>query len=207
MDIRTDILVNIPKFLEEIRGQGGQVHSVTARMDNMALSARDSAPRSQSRTQCGDTWPGAQSQSRTLQYPAQYPGQTQVSAPQSNQYTVASFTPGQSQCQETQYGGSNTSTYLDTNAAPVHATYDPQAFHQPQQEAGQLAVFSRGRARGRGFVQPSRRTFCRTCYDADKGKSVFYSHNMSDARCPIRMQLSAISDDFMPADMGSKEEA
>ena len=30
----------------------------------------------------------------------------------------------------------------------------------------------------------------------DKGKSVYLSHNQSDARCPICVQLSSIQDDL-----------
>ena len=46
-------------------------------------------------------------------------------------------------------------------------------------------------------MQTTRRPFCNTCYNADKGKSVYLLHNQTDTRCPIRVQLSAINEDHV----------
>ena len=42
-------------------------------------------------------------------------------------------------------------------------------------------------------------------HDADKGKSVYLSHNVSDSRCPIRVQLSTIED--VPQEVAGSEKA
>ena len=93
--------------------------------------------------------------------------------------------------QEVMYTVPQSSGYTGYDAAPPIAyTGYPGA----DQTNAQLAAFIRQRGRGRRFPQPTKRPFCRTCYDSDKGKSVYLSHNATDTRCPIRIQLSTIED-------------
>ena len=68
------------------------------------------------------------------------------------------------------------------------------AFARAQSQNSGGGGFNSARGRGRGFVQ-TRRLFCKSCYDADKGKSVYLSHNQTDSRCPIRVQLNALTDE------------
>ena len=51
----------------------------------------------------------------------------------------------------------------------------------------------------------TRRPFCKSCYDADKGKSVYLSHNHTDTRCPIRIQLSSFTEDHLPLEVLESE--
>ena len=70
-------------------------------------------------------------------------------------------------------------------------------YNNPDLGQAQLAAFARTRGRGRGLAQPTHCLFCRMCYDADKGKSVYLSHNVTDTRCPIRVHLSALNDELL----------
>ena len=56
-----------------------------------------------------------------------------------------------------------------------------------------LAAFSTARsARGRGIPQPQpiKRTFCKTCYENEKGKSTYLSHNTNEYNCPTKLKLN-----------------
>ena len=59
------------------------------------------------------------------------------------------------------------------------------ALHQPQ--------VNKARGRGRAGSQP-RRPLCKTCYEAEKGRSTYVLHNIVDLRCPSRIQYSAINE-------------
>ena len=74
-----------------------------------------------------------------------------------------------------------------------------------------LAAFltQRGRARGRGRagITPTRRNLCKTCYEGDKGKSIYLSHNTEDPRCLTKLTLNAIIDEALPPEVIEAEEA
>ena len=62
----------------------------------------------------------------------------------------------------------------------------------------------RQRGRGRGVPQPSRsarRSFCKVCYDSDKGKSIYLSHESTDTRCPTRIALNTLADETLPPEV------
>ena len=152
MEVRADIFVNIPKFLEEMNGQVSSI---------------------------------------------------QLQSPQPLQFSLATIQPSQdiphntrAQNQTLHQGAGPSNHHCVTHtASPLYHTSSANIFNQPPMEqqypiqetnSTTLAAISRGR--GGGFIQPCR-PFCKTYYDADKGKSTYLSHNQSDARCPIRIQL------------------
>ena len=57
---------------------------------------------------------------------------------------------------------------------------------------------SRGRARGSSRPQNQRRTFCKTCYEGEKGRSTYLSHSNEDYNCPSRVKLNTLTDDIPP---------
>ena len=167
MDVREDILLNIPEFIKEMDGQ--QLSSITVRNQTMdaALNTIQTSARNITLAPSQDI----SQPSSNVRALVPYPGQGSQSAqPSSLEYDAA----------------------LNTVATQL-----------PESTVSQLAAFARARGRGRGFPQPAKRPFCRTCYDADKGKSVYLSHNITDARCPIRVQLSAMED--VPQEVTSAE--
>ena len=82
------------------------------------------------------------------------------------------------------------------------------------QNSPTLAAFNstrnqRQRGRGPGIPQPSctvRRTFCKVCYEADKGRSIYLSHEAADSRCPTRITLNTIADEALPPEVIQAEE-
>ena len=64
---------------------------------------------------------------------------------------------------------------------------------------------SRGRGRGRDSSTAQRRLFCKNCYDNNHGKSIYLSHQSTDARCPTRLQLNAIVDNVLPPEVEEQE--
>ena len=79
---------------------------------------------------------------------------------------------------------------------------------QVQPETASLTAFGQSRfqspspqyrARGRGFghqargsFSQTRRPFCKTCYDSNKGKDTYLSHVTANQNCPSRPQFSSI---------------
>ena len=176
MDVRADILVNIPKFLEEINGQLGAIqlqmspHSSQLSLAAIQQHSQDTKPTPTARA----TAPPNHTST------VQHPEQTTSSANHPHMAAFSSFSP-----------------QLDTTLQ----TLSP--------DTASLAAIARGRGsggyrRGRGFVQ-TRRPFCKSCYDADKGKSVYLSHNQTDTRCPIRIQLSSFTEDHLPPEVLESE--
>merc|ERR1711867_325424 len=60
---------------------------------------------------------------------------------------------------------------------------------------------SRGRARGSSRPQTQRRTFCKTCYEGEKGRSTYLSHNNEDYNCPSRVKLNTLTDEILPPEV------
>ena len=60
---------------------------------------------------------------------------------------------------------------------------------------------SRGRARGNTRPQAQRRTFCRTCYEGEKGRSTYLSHNAEEYNCPSKIKLNTLADDVLPPEV------
>ena len=55
---------------------------------------------------------------------------------------------------------------------------------------------TRGQSRGRGLPTPQKQTFCKVCYDNEKGKSTYLSHTTESNTWPTRAQLNAIVDKY-----------
>ena len=84
----------------------------------------------------------------------------------------------------------------------------------PNQPSPSLSAFTtsrstrgqgRGLSRGRPISSSSRRTFCKTCYDNDQGKSVYLSHTTDHSSCPTTSRLNAIVDEHIPAEVLEQE--
>ena len=79
--------------------------------------------------------------------------------------------------------------------------------------AASLAAISssrppRARGRGRGIPQPQAvrtRTFCKTCYDNDRGRSVYLSHITDAQNCPTKLKLNTIVDQLLPPEVVEHE--
>ena len=65
---------------------------------------------------------------------------------------------------------------------------------------------SRGRARGSSRPQNQRRTFCKTCYEGEKGRSTYLSHSNEDYNCPSRVKLNTLTDDIPPEVLDYEQE-
>lgn len=80
--------------------------------------------------------------------------------------------------------------------------------------AASLAAISsskptRGRGRGRGIPQPQAvrtRTFCKTCYENDRGKSIYLSHLTDAHNCPTKLKLNTIVDQLLPPEVIEHEQ-
>merc|ERR1711867_9809 len=80
--------------------------------------------------------------------------------------------------------------------------------------AASLAAISssrptRGRGRGRGIPQPQAvrtRTFCKTCYENDKGRSIYLSHVTDAHNCPTKLKLNTIVDQLLPPEVLEHEQ-
>merc|ERR1712240_572282 len=79
--------------------------------------------------------------------------------------------------------------------------------------APSLAAFNqrggRGRscARSRGTTRPqTQRRFCRTCYEAEKGRSTYLSHNAEKYNCPSKIKLNTLADDVLPPEVREFEQ-
>merc|ERR1711895_351669 len=60
----------------------------------------------------------------------------------------------------------------------------------------------RSRARSKGTTRPQpQRKFCRTCYEGEKGRSTYLSHNAEEYNCPSKIKLNALADDVLPAEV------
>ena len=170
MDVRADILINIPKFLEELNGQLGAIQlQMSPQSSQVSLAAIQHHSQDKPTSTARATAP---------------PNHTSI-AQQSNQTTSSSNHPHMA-------ASTSFSPQLDTTLK----TLSP--------DTASLAAITRGRGWGRGFVQ-TRRPFCKSCYDADKGKSVYLSHNQTDTRCPIRIQLSSFTEDHLPPEVLESE--
>ena len=65
---------------------------------------------------------------------------------------------------------------------------------------------SRGRARGSSRPQNQGRTFCKTCYEGEKGRSTYLSHSKEDYNCPSRVKLNTLTDDIPPEVLDYEQE-
>ena len=67
--------------------------------------------------------------------------------------------------------------------------------------------FGRGRGAQGGVRQQSstKRTFCFTCYDKDKGKSIFNSHNKGDKSCPSGSHLGNVTTEEANSEEGEHQ--
>ena len=80
--------------------------------------------------------------------------------------------------------------------------------------AASLAAFAsskptRARGRGRGIPQPQpirTRTFCKTCYENEKGKSTYLSHLTDAYNCPTKIKLNTIVDELLPPEILEQED-
>jgi len=76
-------------------------------------------------------------------------------------------------------------------------------------ETPSLAAFTyrgaRGRPRGRARASTrpptQRRTFCKTCYEGEKGRSTYLSHNSEEYNCPSKVKLNALADEILPPEV------
>merc|ERR1711895_168186 len=60
----------------------------------------------------------------------------------------------------------------------------------------------RSRARSRGTTRPqTQRKFCRTCYEGEKGRSTYLSHNAEEYNCPSKVKLNALADEILPPEV------
>merc|ERR1711867_67122 len=67
---------------------------------------------------------------------------------------------------------------------------------------------TRGRGRGRGIPQPQpvrNRTFCKTCYENDRGRSIYLSHVTDAQNCPTKLKLNTIVDQLLPPEIVEHE--
>ena len=88
------------------------------------------------------------------------------------------------------------------NVSPNQPQENPPSASYTYEASPRLAAFSlsrfpspANRSRGQGFSQPHR-PFCKACYEADKGRSIYLSHASTDARCPSKIQFSAIDPSY-----------
>ena len=68
---------------------------------------------------------------------------------------------------------------------------------------------TRGRGRGRGIPQPQpvrNRTFCKSCYENDKGRSIYLSHVTDAHNCPTKLKLNTIVDQLLPPEVTEYEQ-
>ena len=49
--------------------------------------------------------------------------------------------------------------------------------------------------------QAQRRTFCRTWYEGEKGRSTYLSHNAEEYNCPSKIKLNTLADDVLPPEV------
>ena len=174
MDVRGDIFINIPKFLEEINSQLGainlQISSVSSNQSHLLLASIQQ-PNQELYAQ------------QTARPPSQSPH------PVAQSWNQASYITPQPP---------------STPSLPQQQQLEPS--HQPLSQSipASLVAIQRGRGRGRRFVQ-ARRPFYKSCYDGDKGKSTYLSHNTSNTRCPIRLQLSAFTEEHLPPEVLESE--
>ena len=78
--------------------------------------------------------------------------------------------------------------------------------------AASLAAFStartvRSRGRGRGIPQPQtlKPTFCKTCYNNEKGKSTYLSHSTDAYNCPTKVKLNTMVEELLPPEVREQE--
>ena len=79
--------------------------------------------------------------------------------------------------------------------------------------AASLAAFAsaktpRARGRGRGIPQPQpvrTRTFCKTCYENEKGKSTYLSHLTDAYNCPTKLKLNTMVEELLPPEVLEQE--
>ena len=76
------------------------------------------------------------------------------------------------------------------------------------QTSSSLAAFSttrpaRPRGAGRGIPQPQpiKKIFCKTCYENERGKSTYLSHNTNAYNCPTKLKLNTIMDEMLPPEV------
>ena len=60
---------------------------------------------------------------------------------------------------------------------------------------------SRGRARGIPRPQFQKRNFCKTCYEGERGKTIYLSHNTDDFNCPTKVKLNTMSEEALPPEV------
>ena len=62
---------------------------------------------------------------------------------------------------------------------------------------------SRGRPRGIPRPQTSKQTytFCKTCYEGERGKSTYLSHNTEEYNCPTKVKLNIIVEELLPQEV------
>ena len=60
---------------------------------------------------------------------------------------------------------------------------------------------SRGRARGSTRPQVQKRTFCKTCYEGERGKSTYLFHNTEEYNCPSRLKLNTLANEILPPEV------
>merc|ERR1711867_391171 len=68
---------------------------------------------------------------------------------------------------------------------------------------------TQARRRGRGIPQPQpvrNRTFWKTCYENDRGRSIYLSHLTDAYNCPTKLKLNTIVDQLLPPEVIKHEQ-
>merc|ERR1712237_54901 len=60
---------------------------------------------------------------------------------------------------------------------------------------------SRGRARSIPRPQYQKRLFCKTCYEGERGKTTYLSHNTEEYNCPSKGKLNTLTDETLPPEV------
>ena len=162
-DLKSDIFINIPKFLEEIQQQESLS---TLRAQASTLASLQSAGVIPSRV--------------TLNPHVGSYNNNQDNSQDNNQEALHE-------------GTSPLAVQAVSQPPPPHTnTASLAAFgqrFQPPQNRGRGTITQN---RGRGNFTQSRRPFCKTCYDSNKGKDTYLSHATANPNCPSRLQFNSI---------------
>ena len=67
------------------------------------------------------------------------------------------------------------------------------------------AVRPRGRGRGIPQPQPTKRTFCKSCYQNERGKLMYLSHHIEAYNCPTKIKLNTMVEELLPPEVREQE--